>query len=196
MELIDINKADYRKKLNIVIVGFLVTLLSLSLMFGSILISVFSDVPYTLATQDSSVSAEISTEDAASDGTEQTASNFKFNLLGVILALLACAAILHSLKKHRLFTEIYYVWQLKQLQNQIYRKLKKIKKSADSLDEKALIILCFYYQSLRLVYLLDDNTLTMSNIEIELNRIDDIISNNNLTISAKQFDKSLLTSYS
>ena len=196
MQLIDINKAEYRKKLNIVIVGFLVTLLSLSLLFGSILISIFSDVPYSLASQDSAIATEQAKAVDEVNNEEQSPSNFKFNLLGVILALLACAAILHSLRKHTLFTEIYYVWQLKQLQNQIYRKLKQIKKSADSQDEGALIILCFYYQSLRQVYLLDDNTLTLSTVELEINRLSDIISANDLTISAEQFDKSLLTSYS
>ncbi|QBG34673.1 DUF3087 family protein [Litorilituus sediminis] len=196
MQLIDINKAEYRKKLNIVIVGFLVTLLSLSLLFGSVLISVFSDVPYAMATQDSA--SKVEQVDTVQEGSkeEQSPSNFKFNLLGVILALLACAAILHSLRKHTLFTEIYYVWQLKQIQNQIYRKLKQIKQSAESQDEVALIILCFYYQSLRQVYQLDDNTLTMSTVELEINRLNDIISANGLTISAAQFDKSLLSSYS
>lgn len=196
MQLIDINKAEYRKKLNIVIVGFLVTLLSLSLLFGSILISVFSDVPYAMATQDSASTVE--QVDTVQEGSneEQSPSNFKFNLLGVILALFACAAILHSLRKHTLFTEIYYVWQLKQIQNQIYRKLKQIKQSVESQDEAALIILCFYYQSLRQVYQLDDNTLTMSTVELEINRLNDIISANDLTISAEQFDKSLLSSYS
>ncbi|MCW8863249.1 MAG: DUF3087 domain-containing protein [Colwellia sp.] len=169
MQLINIDKPLYRKNLNIIIGGFIATLLILSLVFGQLLILGFG---------------------------QEGVSNFKFNLLGVILALLACAAILHSLKTSRFFKEVYYVWQLKQCQNSIFRKLAKIKVAAKNNDSNALIILVFYYQSLKLVYQLDDNTLTLSKVEQELNTLHETITNNNLAISADQFDKSLLTSYS
>jgi len=169
MQLINIDKALYRKNLNIVIGGFIATLLVLALIFGQLLIMAFA---------------------------EEGVSNFRYNLLGVILSLLACAAILHSVKKNLFFKEIYYVWQLKQLQNSIFRKLAKIKLAAKSEDETALIILVFYYQSLKLVYLLDDNTLTLSKVDKDLSALQETIANNNLTLTAEQFDKSLLTSYS
>ncbi len=168
MQLINVDKALYRKNLNIVIASFIVTLLVLALAFGQLLI-------INLA--------------------EQGVNNFRYNLLGVVLSLLACAAILHSAKKSQFFKEIYYVWQLKQLQNSIYRKLAKIKLAAKNNEENALIILVFYYQSLKLVYLLDDNTLTMSKVEKEITNLQETIANNNLAITAEQFDKSLLTSY-
>ncbi len=71
MQLIKIDKPVYRKNLNLVIGGFIAALLVLALVFGQLLILSFA---------------------------EQGVSNFKYNLLGVILALFACAAILHSLK--------------------------------------------------------------------------------------------------
>jgi len=169
MQLVKIDKALYRKNLNIIIGGFIATLLVLSLVFGQLLIMSFA---------------------------QEGVSNFKLNLLGVVLALLACAAILHSLKTSLFFKEVYYVWQLKQCQNSIFRKLVKIKAAAKSDDNNALIILMFYYQSLKLVYLLDDNTLTMSKVEQELNALQERVSDNKLILTAEQFDKSLLSSYS
>jgi len=168
MQLQHIDKALYRKNLNIVIIGFIATLLILALSFGQLLILSFA---------------------------EAGLSNFKYNLLGVILALLACAAILHQLKHSTFFNEVYYVWQLKQIHNSIYRKLTKIKHSASTGDENALLILLYYYQSLSLVYQLDDNTLTMTKVTKDLSTLEETIANKNLIISADDFNKSLLTSY-
>lgn len=169
MKLIKINKVRYRKHLNIIIVGFIATLLILALIFGQLLIQAFS---------------------------QEGVSNFKYNLLGVILSLLACAAILHSLKKSEFFNEIYYVWQIKQIQNLIYRKLKKIKNSAKDCDENALLVLVFYYKSLQQIYELDDNTLTISAVNKEVNDLQEIITHNNLIIDVDLFDKKLINLWS
>jgi hypothetical protein len=168
MQLMNIDKVRYRKNLNIVIVGFIATLLILALIFGQLLISVFS---------------------------QEGVNNFSYNLMGVVLSLLACMAILHTLKESTFFKEIYYVWQIKQIQNLIYRKLKKIKQAAQASENDALIILIFYYQSQQQIYQLDDNTLTMNKVNKEIADLQEIITNKNLTISAEQFDKKLLTSY-
>ena len=169
MQLINIGKARYRKHLNITIVGFIGTLLVLALVFGQLLIAVFA---------------------------QEGVNNFRFNLLGVILSLLACAAVLHTLKNSDFFKEIYYVWQVKQIQNLIFRKLKKIKAAAKDTDSNALIILLFYYQSLQQVYQLDDNTLTITKVNKDLSDLQETITNKNLNISADQFDKKLISSYS
>lgn len=168
MQLIDINKSRYRKHLNYIIAGFISSLLVLSLVFGQLLIASFE---------------------------QEGVSNFRYNLLGVILALLACAAILHSIKKSDFFKEAFYVWELKQIQNLIYRKLKIIKNAAKNDETEAITILLFYYQSLQQVYELDDNTLTIASVQKELNEIQETITNKNLTINSEQFTKNLLNSY-
>lgn len=168
MQLMNIDKALYRKNLNIVIVGFIATLLVLALIFGQLLIIGFA---------------------------QEGVTNFKYNLLGVILSLLACMAILHTLKTSDFFKEIYYVWQVKQLQNLIYRKLKTIKAAAKELEQDALIILTFYYQSQQQVYQLDDNTLTITKVNKELSDLQETIVNKNLDINAEQFNKKLLASF-
>jgi len=177
MKLVEIEKSLYRQRLNKVIVGFILCLAILSLAFGQGLIALFAD-PVS----------------AVAQGAEP-ASNFRFNLLGVILALLACAAGLHQLREKSFFTEIYYVWQLKQLQNLIYRRLKNIKAAAERGEADALVILSFYYASLKQVYLLDDNTLTLSKLEKDISQLNETISQQHVSISVEQFDKSMLESY-
>lgn len=66
MQLIDIDKPRYRKHLNIVIAGFIAALLILALAFGQLLIVSFE---------------------------QEGVNNFRYNLLGAILALLACALV-------------------------------------------------------------------------------------------------------
>lgn len=168
MQLINIDKARYRKHLNMVIVGFIVTLLILSLVLGQLLIASFG---------------------------QEDINNFRYNFLGVVLALFACGAALHSLKNSLFFKEIYYVWRVKQIQNLIFRKLKKIKAGAENDEPNALIILLYYYQSLQQVYQLDDNTLTISSVDKKMNELQETITNKCLDISAEQFTKKLLDSY-
>ena len=94
MTLKEINKAVYRKNLNRIIIGFIASFALLGIGFGQLFILLFS-LP--------------------------EADNFKYNLTGVLLALTLCGAVLNGVKNHRYFNEIYYVWQLKQCQNRIYR---------------------------------------------------------------------------
>jgi len=185
MQLIEIDKVRYRKNLNIVIVGFVSSLLVLSLLFGTLFISLFSNV--------GDVNDLVKVANDTVQGEQDT--NFRYNLLGVLLALLANAAILHSVKNSTFFTEIYYVWQVKQLQNLVYRKLRRIKVAAKQGEEKALIILSFYYQSQLQIYQLDDNTITLDTIEKHLQEVNDTINEHGLTISADQFEKSLIKTY-
>jgi len=181
MQLIDVDKARYKKHLNIVIIGFISALLVLSLAFGSVLIALFSSV------------GEITQVGSLSEAPEQ--SNFRYNLLGVILALMANAAVLHSIKRSDYFTEIYYVWQMKQIQNLIYRKLTKIKAAAKDNDSQALVILYYYYHSLKQLYVLDDNTITLSTVEKDIQKIQESIEEQGIDVTAKPFDKKMLAEY-
>jgi hypothetical protein len=191
MILKDIEKAIYRKRLNFVIVGFIASLLVLSLAYGQGLIALFADsvdMPAPTA-QVTAVASELVPEVA------EPANNFKFNFFGVLMALLTCVFALHRLKTSEFFTEVYYVWQVKQQQNYIYRKLKKIKAAAKSDDVDALIILNFYYASLKQIYLLDDNTLTISKLNKDITELDAQIQSKQLTISTEQYQQTMLTAY-
>jgi hypothetical protein len=103
-----------------------------------------------------------------------------------------CVAVIYHLKSRPFFNEIYYVWQLKQLQNRIYRKLIKIKAAASQNDVNALITLLFYYTSLKQVYLLDDNTLTLPALARDLELLNAQIAGLGLALSPEQFTPELL----
>jgi len=184
MKLIDIDKGIYRKHLNRVIICFIALLTALSIGLGSLLIWIFVDSDVILT------SAQL-----ANDDLKEPVNNFKYNFIGVVLALLVCGAMLNSFKEKAYFYEIYYVWQLKQVHNLIYRRLKKVKVAAEQDDINALIILNFYYLSLEQVYLLDDNVLTLSNIRSEQAKLKLRFEQKNLNISTEQFNKAMLLSY-
>lgn len=181
MKIITINKQLYRQRLNRVIIGFIITLTILSIAFGSALIALF---------------AEQINDVVLSAANTESSSNFKYNFLGVVLSLLFCAAILNYLKKTPYFHEIYYVWQLKQIHNLVYRKLKKIKSAAfEDIDKNAMVVLHFYYTSLNQVYVLDDNTLTLSSLKQEHEKLNELISSKNMAIEVDQFDKKMIASF-
>ncbi len=173
MKLIEIDKTTYRKRLNKIIAAFVIGFALLAVALGAILIALFGD--------------------AAVNG--EQVNNFRFNLLGVILALIVAATILSKLKGHSVFTEVYYVWQLKQIHNSIYRKLKKIKQAGEQGNINAFIILNFYYLTLKQVYTLDDNTLTIASVEKNLSDLQAKMAEHNVTITTEQFEKSLVKSF-
>lgn len=177
MKLQKIDKSEYRHKLNRIIVGFVVGFAALSILFGTLFIELFS------------------LSDGATTLTqgEEPRSNFKYNLAGVIVGLVVSGAVLHRLRETKYFTEVYYVWQLKQIHNLIYRKLTKINKAAfDEHQVQAMQILNYYYQSLKLVYQLDDNTLTMSKVSADHQKVVDLAKNHNISLDGYEFDKAQL----
>lgn len=170
MKIQDINKADYRKKLNQITVAFIIIFATLAIVFGAILIAIFAQ--------------------PVAEGA--TASNFKYNLAGVIMALVTMAMLANSLKKHVFVQDIYYVWQLKQLHNRIYRKFKDIKQAFEQGNDQAKIVLAFYYKTLKQVYELDDNTLTIANVNAEITRLQQQFGEQGFEQLAAKFDKSML----
>lgn len=177
MQLKEVNKTRYRQRLNRVIIAFIITFAVISIGFGQLFIMLFST---------------------------PEADNFKFNFIGVVLALLCVSALLNQLKNKPFFTEIYYVWQLKQLQNKIFRKLSKIKAAAEqeaaaqeAQQQKiqALCILHYYYQSLRMVYLLDDNTLTLNKVNQDYAYVQGQIEKLQLTSEQLNFTPELLETF-
>ena len=178
-----IEKTIYRKKLNIVSVTFVLTLAVLALVFGSVFIALFST---------STLTAGVDTV-----ANPDMQSNFRYNLAGVVLALVTMGMIANMIKGHDYFKEVYYVWRLKQLHNRIYRKLVKVKAAQASEDKtistNAQIILAFYYTTLKQVYELDDNTLTIAKVESDIEKLQQQSGLETLDSLVKQFDKALLS---
>lgn len=91
--------------------------------------------------------------------------NFWLNALGVVIAALALAQILSMLRHHPFLYEVAYVRRVKGELNRIYRKQQKIKAAAEKGDPVAMTILDFSYRASRQVYELDNNTLTLEELE-------------------------------
>lgn len=182
MKLQNIEKTVYRKRLNIAIVTSIIALTLLSVIFGAILIELFGNALPAVDPQ-----------------TGEVASNFRFNFVGVIFAFLVCAYIIQKLKTTEFFYEMYHVWLLKQIQNVIYRRLKKIKHviatERDPIDTNAFLVMKYYYASLRHVYLLDDNTLTLSELSKKSDDLEELMESLNVNVSIDDFDRKMLIRY-
>lgn len=174
MEIQKINKEIYRKKVNLVIGGFVVLLAVSSLAFSTLLISLFGNTNIQ---------------------PEQSTGNFHWNLIGVLLSLATSLSLLNQFKTRPYMKEVHYVWKLKQVHNKIYRKLKSIKTAASSDDLQALTILKFYYTTQKQVFELDNNTLTMSSVNKELEAIEEIEVSKSLSLDIKSVDESWLDTY-
>lgn len=170
MQLEDIDKATYKKRLNMITILLIVALACISIGVSSILI------------------AQFGSETVAGEST----GNFHLNLIGVLIAVVVCAFTAFKLKETPYFKEVYYVWRLKIVQNKIYRKLKAIKKRASENDRDAIVVLNFYYRSLEQVYTLDNNTLTLPELKKNIINLEEQIDALAITVTIEDFDISLL----
>ncbi|PTP39005.1 DUF3087 family protein [Vibrio splendidus] len=174
MKLQKINKEEYRKKMNLLLVSLVGSLALFAIVFGSILIELFGSV--------GSVTGEAT-------------GNFHLNVLGVILSVALNAFIASRVKGHDYFKEALYVWNLKQVHNQIYRKLKRIQPKAEQGDREALTILYFYYTTQKHVYDLDNNTLTIKTVQQSLDNIVELSEMWSIELDIEAFSKDLVAKF-
>lgn len=174
MKLQKINKEEYRKKMNLLLVSLVGSLALFAIVFGSILIELFGSV--------GSVTGEAT-------------GNFHLNVLGVILSVALNAFISSRVKGHDYFKEALYVWNLKQTHNQIYRKLKRIQPKAEQGDREALTILYFYYTTQKQVYDLDNNTLTIKTVQQSLDNIVELSEKWSIELDIETFSKDLVAKF-
>ncbi|MDG1733299.1 MAG: DUF3087 family protein [Thalassotalea sp.] len=168
MKLQKIDKVRYRKHFNVVMVAFIASFLILAVLLGQLFISLFS---------------------------APGADNFWFNLSGVAVAFLIVLTLVNRFKNHLFMTEVLYVWEMKKQINYIHRKLAKVKKLAfDEKNVDAIIILTFYYQACGQLYHLDDNTITVSSLNAEKQKLEDLIAKYNLTINIDLYEQALIKS--
>lgn len=174
MKLQKINKEEYRKKMNLLLVSLVGSLAVFAVVFGTILIDVFG-----------------SGQSIAGEST----GNFHLNVLGVILSVALNAFIASRVKGHDYFKEALYVWNLKQIHNQIYRKLKRIQPKAEQGDRDALTILYFYYTTQKQIYDLDNNTLTIKTVQQSLDNIVELSDKWSIELDIEVFSKDLIAKF-
>ncbi|MGF1816532.1 DUF3087 family protein [Vibrio splendidus] len=174
MKLQKINKEEYKKKMNLLLVSLVGSLALFAIVFGSILIELFG---------------------SAGSVTGEATGNFHLNVLGVILSVALNGFIASRVKGHDYFKEALYVWNLKQVHNQIYRKLKRIQPKAEQGDRQALTILYFYYTTQKQVYDLDNNTLTIKTVQQSLDNIVELSEKWSIELDIEAFSKDLVAKF-
>jgi 6-phosphofructokinase len=168
MQMREIDKQTYRKRLNIVIVACVIGLTTLSLGISQATIYFFTD---------------------------REGTHFWINVMGVVVSLFALASGLKFYKHHPFLAEVYYVWRLKQQINYIIRKQRKVEKAVANNDVTAIIIMLFYYQACDQLYRLDDNTITMGALTRQSNELNQKITELNLNVSAQDYSEELLKAF-
>jgi hypothetical protein len=167
MQLQIIDKALYRKRLNILIAINLVVLLVTSLSVSNIFIAFFG---------------------SAVDG-----DNFWWNVVGVLSGLIVMAGLSKFLVNKPFMAEINYVRSLKREMNRIYRSSKKVQTGVDENNEVALIITYFNLQASKQVYELDNNTLTMDELNEKIRLLDEKLKELNMNVSVSNYRFELLS---
>lgn len=168
MQLIDIDKARYRKHLKIVFIGCAISLTIGSLALSQTLIAIFPD---------------------------ESGRHFHWNLLGVVVSAITIGWLLNKYRQHDFMREVTYVWELKQALNKITRKMPKLEAAALHGDKNALLAMQYSYAGSRLVWQLDDNTLTLDALAIKQHELDRLAEKFHVTLLVADYDEKILTAF-
>ena len=165
MQLKEIDKSRYRKRLRIVFVAIVVVLTLVSLATSTILISLFGTPGET---------------------------HFWLNLAGVVVGAAAVVLTLIKLPEHPYLHEVEYVWDLKQQLNRIYRRQRAIEPYVERNDPDAIAIMYFFYRGSKQLYELDDNTITLDTIGLQLRALERRIEELGIRITTDSFRETML----
>jgi hypothetical protein len=165
MHLEDIDKSRYRQRFRIVFVAIVAVLTIVALGTSTLLIALF--------------------------GTPGE-SHFWLNLAGVVVGAAVVALTLIKLREHPYLREVVYVWDLKQQLNRIYRKQRQIEPLVEKNDPDAIATMYFFYRGSQQLYELDDNTITMDTIGLQLRALERRIEELGINITTDSFRESML----
>lgn len=168
MQLIKIDKARYRRHLNRVIVGCIALLTIGSLGIAQILIALFPD---------------------------ESGSHFHWNLLGVVVTAVTIGWLLNKFRTHSYMTEVVYVWDLKQALNKITRKMPTLKPAAQAGNVDALLAMQYSYAGSRLLWKLDDNTISMDELALAQLELDRLAEKYQLILNVDDYDAIILKQF-
>ena len=167
MKLQTIDKALYRKRLNIALVTCVAVLLITSLSVSNILIAFF--------------------------GSGIEGDNFWWNVIGVAIGGAVVAGLFKVVSPKPFMVEINYVRSLKREMNRIYRSSKKLQIALEANNENAMIISYFNLQASKQVYELDNNTLTMDELNEKIRLLDEKAKSLSMNISISDYRFDLLS---
>jgi hypothetical protein len=168
MQLIDIDKARYQKHLKIVFIGCAVGLAVGSLTLSQTLIALFPD---------------------------ESGSHFHWNLLGVVVSAITVGWLLNKYRQNDFMREVTYVWELKQALNKITRKMPTLEAAALEGNSNAMLAMQYSYAGSRLLWKLDDNTLTLDELAIKQLELDRLAEKFQVSLPVADYDEKILGSF-
>lgn len=168
MQLKEIDKNRYKKNFRAVFAGIAVALMAIALAASTLLNHLFGD---------------------------PEVSNLWLNFTAVVIAAITVAYVLNKLRNHSYMHEVVYVWDLKQQLNRIHRKRMKIEKEAENGHRNALIIMNYFYRGSKQLYELDDNTITMDDVNLNIQLLEKKMQALDLSSSTDTYDPSMLEGY-
>ncbi|MFT7560876.1 MAG: hypothetical protein ACI93R_002799 [Flavobacteriales bacterium] len=168
MKLFGINKARYRRHLKFVLAGSVGALVIGSLVLSQLLIALFPD---------------------------ESGSHFHWNLLGVAVTAVIIAWLLNKVRQHDFMTEVVYVWELKQALNKINRKMRQLEAAAREGNATALLAIHYSYVGSRLLWQLDDNTLTMDELTIKQAELNVMAKKFKVTLNTDDYAECMLKQF-
>lgn len=168
MRLEKIDQKTYQTRLRIVMLAVVAALCAISIPFSAVLIVLIGN---------------------------PEGGNFILNLLGVGVAAAVVFTLLRRNSDNPWMHEVVYVWRLKQQLNAITRKFKAVKAAADRGEKDALIILNFSYRGSEQLYTLDNNTITLDDLRVQIRALDAQVEALGLEISLDDYSETLLASY-
>lgn len=168
MQLKEIDKQRYSKHFKQLFIGASVVMLSIALVVSQLLIMLTGN---------------------------PEGSNFALNAAGAVTAAVVAGYLVRHYRHHPWMYELMYVWQLKQELNRIYRKQKAIKAAMQEGNRTAMIIMNFSYKGSKQLYQLDNNTITMDELNNAMTVLNNLIEEHQFTIELADYRPELLEQF-
>jgi len=165
MKLKEIDKARYRKHLNIVFISMAAALIIIAQINSALFIYLFS---------------------------EPDASHFYHIIAAVASAAVIVVYVVNKYRNHPYMAEVVYVWDLKQQLNKIQRKQRKLKPAVENGDKDAMVIMNFMYRGSKQLYELDDNTITIEDLVVLMSDLDQRMKKAGLSLSTDSYKPEML----
>jgi hypothetical protein len=164
VELRKIDKATYKKRLNQVQGGAVVALFALSLSLSELYRALWADGE----------------------------SSFWLNAAGVVTAALLVAGVFRFIKAKPWMSDIVYTWELKKELNRIYRHTKYVEAGLAEQREEAFKVHYFSLHGSRHLYQIEDNTLTLPELNEKIDELDQQLEAAGLSVSITDYEPWLL----
>tara|TARA_R110002167_G_scaffold107987_13_gene275975 strand:+ start:3879 stop:4448 length:570 start_codon:yes stop_codon:yes gene_type:complete len=167
VQLRSIDKTTYKKRLNQVQGGAVITLLVLALLFSELYRALWA-------------------------GGE---SSTLLNALAVATAAALVALLFNRIKDKPWMADMVYLWRLKRELNRIYRSSKILEQALAAGDRDAFVIQNFNLRGAKLLYESEDNTLTLPELQEKIIELENTLSERQLTVSLDEYSPALLDTF-